>query len=307
MGPRPRGRLGLAVPGHRGRRLRHLLGGRLLRRHRAAGGRRAADHRPGHPRGRRPAADRAAARAGRDPGRARRPRLRRGAADLRRPAGRQRRQRPRRPDRPRASARSGTGSRPGRCTPATPRSTTTSDRAQEAITPRRPRTAPSWAGSPRSAPRSATSWPASSSCCSRRTSSSPTATGSGPGWCGSRRAPPAQHVDSSGRVAWISLTQFVRATVIVAATDAIGIMIVRRDPRGAVRARDRRAGLPRRVHPDGRCDRRRHRRGAGRAGRPGPDHRAADARRRDPRPADRGPRPAAVPDGPLGLGAPARA
>ena len=32
-------------------------------------------------------------------------------------------------------------------------------------------------------------------------------------------------VDSSGRVAWISLTQFVRATVIVAAVDAIGIMI----------------------------------------------------------------------------------
>ena len=34
-----------------------------------------------------------------------------------------------------------------------------------------------------------------------------------------------EQVDSSGRVAWISLTQFVRATVIVAATDAIGIMI----------------------------------------------------------------------------------
>ncbi|MCW2773034.1 MAG: hypothetical protein JWN91_1360 [Nocardioides sp.] len=33
------------------------------------------------------------------------------------------------------------------------------------------------------------------------------------------------HVDSSGRVAWISLTQFVRATVIVAATDALGIAI----------------------------------------------------------------------------------
>ena len=31
--------------------------------------------------------------------------------------------------------------------------------------------------------------------------------------------------DSSGRVAWQSLTQFVRATVLVAATDAIGIMI----------------------------------------------------------------------------------
>ncbi len=35
-----------------------------------------------------------------------------------------------------------------------------------------------------------------------------------------------RHIDSSGRVAWISLTQFVRATVIVAAADAIGIMIV---------------------------------------------------------------------------------
>lgn len=35
-----------------------------------------------------------------------------------------------------------------------------------------------------------------------------------------------ERVDSSGRVAWISLTQFVRATVIVAAVDAIGIMIV---------------------------------------------------------------------------------
>jgi predicted PurR-regulated permease PerM len=32
--------------------------------------------------------------------------------------------------------------------------------------------------------------------------------------------------DSSGRVAWKSLTQFVRATVLVAATDALGIMIV---------------------------------------------------------------------------------
>lgn len=32
--------------------------------------------------------------------------------------------------------------------------------------------------------------------------------------------------DSSGRVAWHSLTQFVRATVVVAAVDAIGIMII---------------------------------------------------------------------------------
>src|SRR6478735_8378812 len=34
-----------------------------------------------------------------------------------------------------------------------------------------------------------------------------------------------EHTDASGRVAWISLTQFVRATVIVAATDAMGVMI----------------------------------------------------------------------------------
>ncbi|WP_242497336.1 AI-2E family transporter [Nocardioides oleivorans] len=35
-----------------------------------------------------------------------------------------------------------------------------------------------------------------------------------------------ERVDASGRVAWRSLTQFVRATVIVALADAIGIMIV---------------------------------------------------------------------------------
>ncbi|MGI8645983.1 MAG: AI-2E family transporter [Nocardioides sp.] len=43
-----------------------------------------------------------------------------------------------------------------------------------------------------------------------------------------RLAPRAarERVDSSGRVAWVSLTQFVRATVIVAFTDALGIAIV---------------------------------------------------------------------------------
>lgn len=35
-----------------------------------------------------------------------------------------------------------------------------------------------------------------------------------------------EHVDSSGRIAWVSLTQFVRATVLVALTDAIGVMVV---------------------------------------------------------------------------------
>ncbi len=34
------------------------------------------------------------------------------------------------------------------------------------------------------------------------------------------------HVDTSGQVAWRSLTQFVRATVLVAATDAAGVMVV---------------------------------------------------------------------------------
>ncbi len=42
-----------------------------------------------------------------------------------------------------------------------------------------------------------------------------------------RLAPRAarSRVDSSGHVAWVSLTQFVRATVIVAVTDAVGVMI----------------------------------------------------------------------------------
>ncbi|WP_162260786.1 AI-2E family transporter [Nocardioides sp. Soil805] len=35
-----------------------------------------------------------------------------------------------------------------------------------------------------------------------------------------------EHVDGSGRVAWISLTQFVRATVLVALADAFGVMVV---------------------------------------------------------------------------------
>ena len=43
-----------------------------------------------------------------------------------------------------------------------------------------------------------------------------------------RLAPRAarEHVDGSGRVAWVSLTQFVRATVLVALADAIGVTIV---------------------------------------------------------------------------------
>ncbi len=46
-------------------------------------------------------------------------------------------------------------------------------------------------------------------------------------WC-VRLAPRTsrERMDSSGRVAWVSLTQFVRATVLVALVDAIGVMIV---------------------------------------------------------------------------------
>lgn len=35
-----------------------------------------------------------------------------------------------------------------------------------------------------------------------------------------------ERADTSGRVAWVSLTQFVRATMMVAGTDAIGIMVI---------------------------------------------------------------------------------
>ena len=43
-----------------------------------------------------------------------------------------------------------------------------------------------------------------------------------------RLAPRAarERMDASGRVAWVSLTQFVRATVLVALADAVGIMLV---------------------------------------------------------------------------------
>ena len=72
------------------------------------------------------------------------------------------------------------------------------EQAQEAITDLARTSRASSAGSPRSAPRSGTWSRASSSCCSRPTSSSPTASGSGPGWCGSRRAPAGDRVDTSG-------------------------------------------------------------------------------------------------------------
>ena len=112
-------------------------------------------------------------------------------------------------------------------------------------------------------------------------------------------------VDSSGRVGWRSLTQFVRATVLVAATDAIGIMIGAAILGVPVRAGNRRPGLPRCVRADDRRVRVRHRRRPGRAGRGGPVQGAADAGRDHRGPADRGARPAAVPDGPVRVRPPA--
>ena len=112
--------------------------------------------------------------------------------------------------------------------------------------------------------------------------------------------------DSSGRVAWTSLTAFVRATVLVALIDAIGIMIVARDPQGAVRLAIGVLVFLGAFIPMIGATAVRLRRGAGRAGRPGPGHRADHARRGDRGAAARGARAAAVPARPAGLGAPAR-
>ena len=271
----------------------------------AAGRGRAADHRAGQPGGRRGCSGSGIPRglggAARGP---RRHRRRRGAADLRRPAGRQRRT-----DLADQTVE-GLGEikdwlKTGRCTPATPRSTTTSSR------PRR-----------RSREQSRTA----------RSLGQVTEVGTAVGhvlagffivlfstyffladgdriWAWVVRLAPRaarERVDSSGRVAWISLTQFVRATVIVARADAIGIMIgaailgvpfvlaigvlvflgafvpmVGATVAGTV------AVLVALVDQ-------------------GPVTALLMLGGRDPGAADRGPRPAAVPDGPVGLGAPAR-
>ena len=113
-------------------------------------------------------------------------------------------------------------------------------------------------------------------------------------------------VDGSGRVAWVSLTQFVRATVIVAATDAIGVMIVAAIlgvpfvmaigvlvflgafvPMVGAFVAGTVAVLVALVDQ-------------------GPVTALLMLGGVDPGPADRGPRPPAVPDGPLRLRAPAR-
>ncbi len=129
------------------------------------------------------------------------------------------------PGRSRASTRSRTGSRTVRSTPATPRSTTTSTR---------PRT------------RSRT-WTEGGTLLARVTEFGAALSHVLAGffivlfstyffladgdriWAWFVRLAPRasrERVDSSGRVAWVSLTQFVRATVIVALADALGIMAV---------------------------------------------------------------------------------
>ena len=73
-------------------------------------------------------------------------------------------------------------------------------------------------------------------------------------------------MDVAGRRGWVTLTSYIRATVLVAATDALGHRHRRGHPGRAARRAAGRAGLPRRVHPGGRCAGVRHRRRAGRAG-----------------------------------------
>ena len=112
--------------------------------------------------------------------------------------------------------------------------------------------------------------------------------------------------DSSGRKAWVSLTAFVRATIIVAAVDSIGISLRCGDSRSAAGERDRHPGVRRRVRTGGRCAGQRHRRRPGRVGCQGPHRRDHHAGRGDRRTAARGARPAAVPARPRGQRAPAR-
>jgi hypothetical protein len=86
-------------------------------------------------------------------------------------------------------------------------------------------------------------------------SSFATATGSGGSWSGAAVAA-WWKVDDAGRASWSTLVAYVRATVLVAFIDAVGIGIflvisMRSVPAG-------RAGLPRRLHPDRRRGALRH-------------------------------------------------
>ena len=75
-------------------------------------------------------------------------------------------------------------------------------------------------------------------------------------------------VYSSGQTAWRSLTAFVRATVVVALIDAMGIAFAAWALGRAAHAGDRRPRVPRCLRADRRCADLGHGRGVGRAGGP---------------------------------------
>ena len=199
--------------------------------------------------------------------------------------------------------RSRTGPRPVRSSSPTPRSRTGSTRPRRRSPTATRRSSPP---SPASARRSPTSSRDSSSPCSPRSSSCTRASASGAGSSHCSRKAARDKVHSSGQTAWASLTAFVRATIIVALVDAIGIAF------GAWVL-----GVPLTFAigvlvflgafvPDRRCAAVGHGGGARRTGCAGPVGRADHAGRRHRGPAARVARPAAVPDGQARGGPPAR-
>ena len=118
---------------------------------------------------------------------------------------------------------------------------------------------------------------------------------------------PAQEpMDVAGRRGWVTLTSYIRATVLVAATDAHRDRRRRRDPGCAAGGAAGCPGLPRRLHPRGRRARLRHRRRARGAGLPRSGHRPDHAWHRDRRAAAGSPCAATVPDGSRSPGPPTR-
>ena len=96
------------------------------------------------------------------------------------------------------------------------------DRVREGVSCAAPRatSAAPWSARRR---RPGTCSPACSSRCSRPSSSPTTAAASGAGWCPCSPSRRDDRVHGSGERAWAVLTAYVRGTVVIAATDAMGI------------------------------------------------------------------------------------
>ena len=125
------------------------------------------------------------------------------------------------------------------------------------------RTAAGWSPARSAWPRPRrTSAAGCSSPCSAPSSSSPGAEPSGGSWSGCSRVVPGRGSRARPSRAWATLTAYVRATVIVAAVDAIGIGSAPAILGVPLAVPDRRAGVPRRVRADRRRVRHRRRGGA---------------------------------------------